>query len=281
MFFWCPQAFTPTRVQNNVFYITHTLWGCVTLNGKRALLTSFAGSCGGSQGERNLQLSFHTCPAMPTHKGIYATCPTRFFALKTSRRRTLCARKVQFLLLSLKDVHAEGVRCRRFTSKAGQRAAHAAASLEMWPRERRVFRSLFARSTRSAYGGCFARRRNFLYLVKSPQHSTGSFATVLRERKCCALTCTEATLTKQQGKWQAITTSCGVRTTAEHSEVLLLAGSAGLGRCANFAAPLLRHEPRSLGHCALHGGDLDLLDAPSTAVERNTRVKGQKTSAPP
>ena len=28
--------------------------------------------------------------------------------------------------------------------------------------------------------------------------------------------------------------------------MLLLAGSAGLGKCANFAAPLLQQEPRSL-----------------------------------
>ena len=104
-----------------------------------------------------------------------------------------CGRNVLFLLLPLDDGRAAGVRGRRFTSKARQRAAHVAALLEMWPQERRAFRLLFAWSTRSAYGGCFARRRSILYLVKSPQHSSGLFATVLRERECRALACAEAT----------------------------------------------------------------------------------------
>ena len=98
-----------------------------------------------------------------------------------------------FLLLPLDNGRAAGVRGRRFTSKAGQREAHLAASLETWPRVRRAFRSLFARRTRSAYGGCFERRRSLPCLVKSPQHSTGSFATVLCERECRALACAEAT----------------------------------------------------------------------------------------
>ena len=59
--------------------------------------------------------------------------------------------------------------------------------------------------------------------------------------------------------------------------MLLLAGSAGLSKRVNFAASLLQQEPRSLanahaiGQCARHGRDLDLLDAPSTAVEQKTR----------
>ena len=145
------------------------------------------------QGERHHKLSFHASTAVPTHTDTYITCPTRVSALKTGKRQTFCWRNVPFLLLPLEDGKAAGVRGRRFTSKAGQRAAHVAASPEMWPRERRAFRSLFARSTRSAYVGCFARRRSLVYLVKSPQHSIGSLATVLRERKCRALGCTEAT----------------------------------------------------------------------------------------
>ena len=148
---------------------------------------------GDIQGERHLKLSFHASAAMPTHNDTYRTCPTRVSALKAGKRHVPCGRHVLFLLLPLEDGRAAGVRGRRFTSKAGQRAAHVAASLEMWPRLRRAFRSLFAWSTRSAYGGCFARRRNLLYLVKSPQHSTGSLATVLRERECRALACTKAT----------------------------------------------------------------------------------------
>ena len=146
-----------------------------------------------NQGERHLKLWFHVSAAMPTHSDTYLTCPTRVSALKAGKRHMLCWRNALFLLLPLEDGRAAGVRGRRFTSKAGQRAAHVAALLEMWPRERRAFRSLFARSTRRAYGGCFARRRSVLYLVKSPQHSTGSFATVLRERECRALACAEAT----------------------------------------------------------------------------------------
>ena len=146
-----------------------------------------------TQGERHLKLSFHASAAMPIHNDTYLTCPTRVSALKAGKRHVLCGRNVLFLLLPLDDGRAAGVRGRRFTSKAGQRAAHMAASLEMWPRERRAFRQLFARSTRSAYDGCFARRRSLPYLVKSPQHITGSLATVLRERECRALGCTKAT----------------------------------------------------------------------------------------
>ena len=145
------------------------------------------------QGERHLELSFHASAAMPTHNDTYLTCPTRVFRAEAGKRHMFYGRNALFLLLPLGNGRAAGVRCRRFTSKAGQRAAHMAASLEMWPRERRAFRSLFAQSTRSAHGGCFARRRSLLYLVKSPQHSTGSFATVLRERECRALACAEAT----------------------------------------------------------------------------------------
>ena len=83
------------------------------------------------QGERNLKLSFHASAAMPTHNDTYLTCPTRVSALKAGKRHIFCGRNALFLLLPLEDGRAAGVRGRRFTSKAGQRAAHLAASLEM------------------------------------------------------------------------------------------------------------------------------------------------------
>ena len=186
---------------------------------------------------------------MPTHNDTYLACPTRVSALKACKRHMFCGRNALFLLLPLEDGRAAGVRGRRFTSKGGQRAAHVAASLETWPRVRRAFRSLFARSTRSAYGGCFVRRRSLLYLEKSPQHSIGSFATVLRERECRALSPAPRPHAPSSGAAGPPSRPPVVSERRRSTRsVLLLAGSAGLSKRADFAAPLLPQEPRSLAN---------------------------------
>ena len=85
-------------------------------------------------GERHLQLSFHTSTAMPPHTRKYMS----YTHLSAENELKTHGRKAQLLLLSLENGRAAGVRGRHFTSKGEQRAAHMAASPEMWPRESRA-----------------------------------------------------------------------------------------------------------------------------------------------